>query len=130
MLKVLLVGTFCWDTSTMAYLGHAGHLAARARRAICCDFLDLICPSGIFVSSPLCKNISLHPSGKSSLHIRAIPPHHKGRIAIVTDAGCGCGGRGSVLRATGLQGGFLGTCERSPARGREMLFADGKIVWS
>jgi len=22
----------------MAYLGHAGHLAARARRAICCDF--------------------------------------------------------------------------------------------
>ncbi len=23
---------------------------------------------------------------------------------IVTDAGCGCGGRGSVLRAMGLQG--------------------------
>jgi hypothetical protein len=65
----------------------------------------VICPSGIFVSSPHCKNISLHPSGKSSLQVRAIPPHHKGRIAIVTDAGCGCGGRGSVLRATGLQGG-------------------------
>jgi hypothetical protein len=65
----------------------------------------VICPSGSFVSSPLCKNISLHPSGKSSLQLRAIPPHQKGRIAIVTDAGCGCGGRGSVLRATGLQGG-------------------------
>jgi hypothetical protein len=38
----------------------------------------VICPSGIFVSSPLCKNISLHPSGKSSLQIRAIPPHKRG----------------------------------------------------
>jgi hypothetical protein len=40
---------------------------------------------------------------------------------IVRNAGCGCGGRGSVLRAMGSQGGFSGTCERSPARGREML---------
>jgi hypothetical protein len=38
----------------------------------------VICPSGIFVSSPICKNISLHPSGKSSLQIRAIPPHKRG----------------------------------------------------
>jgi hypothetical protein len=38
----------------------------------------VICPSRIFVSSPLCKNISLHPSGKSSLHIRAIPSHKRG----------------------------------------------------
>jgi hypothetical protein len=59
-----------------------------------------------FVSSPLCKNISLHPSGKSSLQIRAIPSREEGRIMIVTDAGMGCGGRGSVLRATGLQGGL------------------------
>jgi hypothetical protein len=29
---------------------------------------------------------------------RPTPP--EGRIAIVTDAGCGCGGRGSVRRAT------------------------------
>src|ERR1700738_3461879 len=38
---------------------------------------QVICPSGGLltgVSSPLCKNISLHPSGKSSLQIRAIPP--------------------------------------------------------
>jgi hypothetical protein len=34
------------------------------------------------------------------------PTPLQGRIAIVTDAGCGCGGRGSVLRATGLQGGL------------------------
>jgi hypothetical protein len=47
----------------------------------------VICPSGSFVSSPLCKNISLHPSGKSSLQIRAIPSHTEGRIMIVTNAG-------------------------------------------
>src|SRR6266852_4892425 len=34
------------------------------------------------------------------------PTPPEGRIAIVTDAGCGCGGRGSVLRATGSQGGL------------------------
>jgi hypothetical protein len=41
----------------------------------------VICPSGvvaIFLSSPICKNISLHPSGKSSLQIRAIPSHKRG----------------------------------------------------
>jgi hypothetical protein len=41
----------------------------------------VICPSGvvaIFLSSPLCKNISLHPSGKSSLQLRAIPSHYRG----------------------------------------------------
>jgi transposase len=32
------------------------------------------------------------------------PTPPEGRIAIVTDAGCGCGGRGSVLRAMGSQG--------------------------
>jgi hypothetical protein len=32
------------------------------------------------------------------------PTPQQGRIAIVTDAGCGCGGRGSVLRAMGSQG--------------------------
>jgi hypothetical protein len=35
----------------------------------------------------------------------AIPYHTEGRFAIVTDVGTGCGGRGSVLRAMGLQGG-------------------------
>jgi hypothetical protein len=57
------------------------------------QFLQAIqsdCPTGKSVnllSSPLCKNISLHPSGKSSLQIRAIPSREEGRIMIVTDAG-------------------------------------------
>jgi hypothetical protein len=54
--------------------------------------IELICPSGvisIFLSSPLCKNISLCSSGKSSLQIRAIPSHTEGRFAIVTDVGHG-----------------------------------------
>jgi hypothetical protein len=33
------------------------------------------------------------------------PTPPQGRIAIVTDAGCGCGGRGSVLRATDRRAG-------------------------
>jgi hypothetical protein len=42
---------------------------------------NLICPTGwpvIWLSSPVSQNISLHPSGKSSLQIRAIPPHQRG----------------------------------------------------
>jgi hypothetical protein len=50
-----------------------GSIYRRAQRPA-----PVICPSGIFVSSPLCKNISLHPSGKSSLQIRAIPSHKRG----------------------------------------------------
>ena len=79
-----------------------GHERTYSRRRL------VICPSGVLLkglSSPLCKNISVFTHPKSLLKTSRIPPHHKGRIAIVTDAGCGCGGRGSVLRATGLQGG-------------------------
>jgi hypothetical protein len=63
----------------------------------------VICPSGGLstgVSSPLCKNISLHPSGKSSLQIRAIPPHKRGvsrssrtRGADAVDAAASCAQR-------------------------------------
>jgi hypothetical protein len=49
------------------------------------------------------------------------PTPPEGRIAIVTDAGCGCGGRGSVLRATGLQGGSMRPVSGHQASGREML---------
>jgi hypothetical protein len=41
------------------------------------------------LSSPPPKNISLCPSGKSSLEPRAIPHPQEGRIAIVTDVGRG-----------------------------------------
>src|SRR5450631_4676659 len=55
-----------------------GLISIRDTSGICSRCRVVICPSGIFVSSPLCKNISLHPSGKSSLQIRAIPPHKRG----------------------------------------------------
>jgi hypothetical protein len=83
----------------------------------------VICPSGGLstgVSSPLCKNISLHPSGKSSLQIRAIPPHKRG-VGHRHERGEGCGGRGSVLRATGSQGGSMRPVSDHQASGREML---------
>jgi hypothetical protein len=41
------------------------------------------------LSSPLTSNISLSPSGKSSLEPRANPCPQEGRIAIVTDVGRG-----------------------------------------
>ena len=40
-----------------------------------------------FLSSPFAKNISLSPSGKSTLQTRAIPSRQEGRFAIVTNAG-------------------------------------------
>jgi hypothetical protein len=68
----------------------------------------VICPTGAYskiLSSTASKNISLHRLVETALLIPTVPPH-KGRIAIVTDAGCGCGGRGSVLRVMGSQGGL------------------------
>ena len=74
----------------------------------------LVCPTGKSVklaiavnwlSSPFAKNIPLSPSGKSSLQAR---PSHPARGAYRDrhERGMGCGGRGSVLRATWLQGGL------------------------
>src|SRR5450755_3972305 len=67
---------------------------------ICSRRRPVICPSGVLLkglSIPLCKNISLHPSGKSSLQIRAIPPHQRGvsrssrtRGADAVDAAASC----------------------------------------
>jgi hypothetical protein len=88
----------------------------------------VICPSGAFsilLSSPLCKNISLHPSGKSSLQIRAIPPHQRGvsrssrtRGADAVDAAAFC------VRRDCRAGRKI--CERSPARGRETMLRTAK----
>jgi hypothetical protein len=58
-----------------------GRISIRDTSGICSRRRVVICPSGGLstgLSSPLCKNISLHPSGKSSLQIRAIPPHKRG----------------------------------------------------
>ena len=50
-----------------------------------------------------------------------IPSHTEGRFAIATDVGAGCGGRGSVLRAMGSQGGSMRPVSDHQASGREML---------
>ncbi len=63
--------------------------------------INVICP----VQSHLQKYFA-SPVGQIISTNSRHPTPPEGRIAIVTDAGCGCGGRGSVLRATGLQGGL------------------------
>ncbi len=45
---------------------------------------------------------------------------------IVTNVGAGCGGRGSVLRAMGSQGGFFESVSDQRAGGREMLLRTAK----
>ena len=52
----------------------------------------------------------------------------EGRIAIVTKRGMGCGGRGGIVRAMGLQGGLNSVSGHRNAltSGAE---AYGKIVW-
>src|SRR5713226_9004678 len=105
------------------------HWAARARlQALTTRLAQVICPSGGLltgVSSPLCKNISVSVPPKSLLELWPSHPT-RGAYRDRHGRGAGCGGRGSVLRATGSQGGFLGTCERSTARGREMLLRTAK----
>jgi hypothetical protein len=69
----------------------------------------LICPTGGLltgVSIPLCKNISVFAYPKSLLELLSSRPT-RGALAIVTNVGMGCGGRGSVGRAMGSQGGFF-----------------------
>jgi hypothetical protein len=70
----------------------------------------VICPSGGLLTgvssliSDFPKNISVFTHPKSHLEL-SHPGPREGRIMIVTDVGAGCGGRGSVERAMGLQGG-------------------------
>jgi hypothetical protein len=56
-------------------------------------------------------------------HLYKLGPSHpnKRRIAIVTKRAVGCGGRGSVGHATGLQGGSAWSREREPACRRTAL---------
>jgi hypothetical protein len=78
------------------------------------------CPTGKSVrllSSPSSENIPLLASPKSPLYPPPSHPLDEGRIAIVTDVGMGCGGRGGVARACGCRVGFLAR-ERSAARRR------------
>jgi hypothetical protein len=61
------------------------------------DFLNRI-KLMLAVQSCLQKYFGFHTPQITSRTFR-IPSHTQGRIAIVTDAGCGCDGRGSVLCA-------------------------------
>src|SRR6266849_2915921 len=63
-------------------------------------------PVGQFcVESPLQKYFA-SPVGQIISTNSRHPTPQEGRIMIVTDVGEGCGGRGSVLRAMGSQGGL------------------------
>jgi hypothetical protein len=77
-------------------------------------------------STPSRKNIPLRDYPKSAIQpARSIPP--EGRIAIVTDVGVECGGRGSVARADVSQGGsFNRLRERDQRAGRATLLRTAK----
>jgi hypothetical protein len=49
--------------------------------------------SGLTLSSPICKNISVFPKPKSGVKHQPSRPT-EGRIMIVAKRGAGCGGRG------------------------------------
>ena len=53
----------------------------------------------------------------------------EGALAIVTNVGMGCGGRGGVVRAMGSQGG-LRVRERSQGARTSGAEAYGEVVWS
>jgi hypothetical protein len=78
--------------------------------------INVICP----VQSHLQKYFA-SPVGQIISTNSRHPTPPEGRIAIVTDAGCGCGGRGSVLRAMESQGGSMRPVSDRRASGREML---------
>src|SRR5882672_5930745 len=71
----------------------------RDASGICSHHRAVICPSGRFVSSPVCKNISVSTHPKSLLELRLSHPP-RGAYRDRHGRGEGCGGRGSVLRAT------------------------------
>ena len=51
-------------------------------------------PTSVFhLSSPFRKNISVLQKPNRA-YIRLVPSHQRGRLAIVTKRGTGCGGRG------------------------------------
>ncbi len=89
----------------------------------------LICPSGGLltgVSSPFCKNILVFTYPKSHLQLFASHPT-RGAYHDRHGRGVGCGGRGSVLRAMGWQGGFFESVSDHRASGREMLLRTAKL---
>ena len=76
------------------------------------------------VESRLKKYFRFRPPQITSRTFR-IPPH-RGAYRDRHGRGVGCGGRGSVLRAMGLQGGVFESVSDQRARGREMLLRTAK----
>ena len=90
---------------------------------------SVICPTGsplIFMSSPLCKNISLSVHPKSSLEPFPSRPergaYHDRHGRWVRDAVDAA----ALSARWDRRAGSLGACERSTARGREMLSRTAK----
>src|SRR6266849_4153366 len=79
------------------------------------------------VESPLQKYFA-SPVGQIISTNSRHPTPPEGRISIVTDAGCGCGGRGSVLRATGLQGGLRSVSDQQHADERCCCVRRSRVV--
>jgi hypothetical protein len=90
----------------------------------------VICPSGSFVSSPLCKNISLHPSGKSSLQIRAIPPHYRGVSRSSRTRGTDAVDAAASGAQRGCRAGWRKAREQSNGELTNDAEAYGEVVWS
>src|SRR3984893_14777838 len=106
-------GIFIFPLSPACRGAHAGSclndglISIRHERNVlslpCCDL-----PVGRFVDRgvrPPLQKYFASVVGRNIFMSLAIPSHTEGRFAIVTDVGAGCGGRGSVLRARGSQGG-------------------------
>jgi hypothetical protein len=74
------------------------------------------------------KKIPVFDHPKSNLQPRR-PGPKEGRIAIVTDVGLGCGGRGSVVAREHRRAGRK-TRERSTGARTNGAYAYGKAVWS
>src|SRR6266850_261755 len=99
-------------------------IAMRSSRAMAVCAGVVICPSGSFASSPLCKNISVFVHPKSNLQLsQPTPP--EGRIAIVTDAGRDAVDAAAFCARRDRRAGWRKACERSTASGREMLLRTG-----
>jgi hypothetical protein len=58
------------------------------------------------------------------------PVPKEGALAIVTNVGTGCGGRGGVVRAMGWQGGFFGLVSDPWDVRTSGAEAYGEVVWS
>jgi hypothetical protein len=74
-------------------------------RTIFPDPQSLICPSWQETYFALAQKFSLNASPKSNLQLPPSCPA-RGALAIVTNVGTGCGGRGSVGRARGRRAVF------------------------